>query len=575
MKKLRVPKSEKALKAIGTFSLTEKIIFYIFVGIFILSGLTLVYRLNEAFMEEVPARGGILTEGVIGTPRFINPLLATSEADKDLTQLVYSGLLKATPKGDLVPDLAESYTVSPDGLTYDFILKNNAYFHNGQKVTADDVLFTVQKAQDPALKSPKRANWDGISVEKVSDKEIKFTLKQPYYPFLENLTLGILPKQLWKDLDSDQFSSSLLNVEPVGSGPYKIKSVQKNSSGLPTNYNLISFSRYISGRPYISNLTIKFYSNENDVLSAFKNGAVESIDGISPQAISKLNLNGSKIDTSVLPRVFGVFFNQNQAPVFANKEVKVALDAALDKQKIIDDVLSGYGTAIKSPIPPGGEIQTTMPATINSSQDRVQQAQNILIKAGWTLNPQTKIMEKKGKKDMQTLSFSISTGDAPELKAAAQKIADQWKQIGADVSVKIFEIGDLNQNIIRPRKYDALFFGEIIGRDLDLYPFWHSSQRNDPGLNIAMYTNTKTDKLLETARVTLDKDKRLDIYKQFEQAVIADMPVAFTYSPEFIYIVPGKIKNLNLGEVTTPAERFLGIDKWYIETDKVWKIFAK
>ena len=570
----RVPKSEKALNAIGSFSLTEKIIFYAFVGIFIATGLTLLYSMNKAFLVEVPAKGGTLQEGIIGSPRFINPLLAISEADKDLTSLVYSGLLKATPEGNLENDLALSYTVSEDGLIYDFILKDNIYFHDGKKLTADDVMFTIEKAQDVMLKSPKRPNWDGIVLEKVSDKEIRFTLKQAYYPFLENLTLGILPKHLWKGLDSDQFASSLLNVEPIGSGPYKIKSVQKNSSGLPVSYQLSSFKNYISGQPYISTLIIKLYSNESDILTAFKKGEIESLNGISPQEISKINLNGSRIEKSTLPRVFGVFFNQNQAPVFANKEVRIALDTALDKQEIINSVLGGYGVPINEPIPPGGEFDVKNASSSESSVSRLEQAQNILKKAGWSLNEESKVMEKKSKKDTIQLKFSISTGEAPELKAVAQKIKEQWEKIGASVDVKVFETGDLNQNIIRPRKYDALFFGEIIGRDLDLYPFWHSSQRNDPGLNIAMYTNSKVDKILEDTRTILDKNKRFEKYKELEKIMEEDTPVAFTYSPEFIYIVPSKIKNINLGQVTVPSERFLNISKWNIGTDKVWKVFA-
>lgn len=183
--------------------------------------------------------------------------------------------------------------------------------------------------------------------------------------------------------------------------------------------------------------------------------------------------------------------------------------------------------------------------------------------------------ERKTKDGVEILSFSLATSDVPELKAAAQIIVQEWKSIGADVDLKIFETGDLNQNVIRPRKYDTLFFGEIVGRELDLFAFWHSSQRNDPGLNIALYANITADKLLEDARTIADYSKRLTKYEEFEQEIAKDIPAIFVYSPDFIYVVPENINGLELGSVTTPSERFLNVHQWYIETDSVWSFFTK
>ena len=143
------------------------------------------------------------------------------------------------------------------------------------------------------------------------------------------------------------------------------------------------------------------------------------------------------------------------------------------------------------------------------------------------------------------------------------------------VDVKTFEVGNLNQSVIRPRKYDALLFGEIINHESDLFAFWHSSQRKDPGLNVAMYTNAKVDKILEDASITIDEQQRIKKYAQFEAEVKKDMPAIFLYSPNFIYVVSQNLKGLSILNITSPKDRFSNVYLWYTETENVWKIFAK
>ncbi len=571
--------SKKFATAIKTFSFTEKTVFFFFLVLFVFSGLTIIWGVNKYFLVDVPSRGGTFEEGIVGSPRFINPILATSDADEDLASLVYSGLLKNTPSNGLINDLAKEYNISTDGLEYTVTLKDDIYFQDGEEVTTSDVEFTIKRAQDSSLKSPKRINWDGITIQRIDDKQIKFILKQPYSPFIENLTMGILPEHIWKNLDSDQFAASLFNTEPIGSGPYKIKKVKRNSGGLPISYELSPFSDYALGEPYIKSIILRFYANEDDAIEAYENGYVESINSIPPQKAVDIIKRNTKIIQSSLPRVFGLFFNQNQAPLFINKEVRVALNTAVDKDEIIQKVLNGYGTKIDGPLPfINTQNESTQNATTTNSTNnlsKTEQAIAVLSRNGWTLNESTGIMEKKTKKDTTPLSFSISTGDAPELKQTALILQEEWQKIGAKVDIKVFETSDLNQNIIRPRKYEALLFGEVIGHDFDLYPFWHSSQRNDPGLNIAMYANIKADKLLEEMRSTTDKNIKEEKYKSFEQLISEEIPAIFTYSPDFIYLVPSKIHNLELGKATAPSERFMNIQNWYIETNNVWKIFVK
>jgi len=558
------PLEEGGVTLWKTFSFGEKCLMSIFVVVFAISGISLLFKVSNAFLIEVPERGGFLEEGIIGAPRFINPLLAISDSDKDLTSLVYGGLLKATPEGTLIPDLAQKWSVSEDSLTYTFTLKDDIYFHDGEPVTAEDVLFTVQKAIDPLLKSPRRGNFEGVTVRKVNDNEITFTLRQPYAPFIENATLGILPKHIWKNASSDEFAFSEYNTTPVGSGPYIVHKVKRSSAGLPTLFELKSFSKYNLGRPYIENLYMHVYQNEEDLTGSFKSHTIESMGSIRADTVSTLNTEDFTLYQASLPRVFGLFFNQNQANVFLHKEVREALDISAPKENITQTALLGFGSPIESPVPhfAGGLGEVVGTDT--------EKAKEILETHGWKIG-EDGIRAKKSEK----LSFSISTSDAPELKKTAEILKAAWLEIGVEVDIKVFESGDLNQNVIRPRKYDALLFGIIVGRDVDLYPFWHSSQRNDPGLNIALYANITTDKILEQVRSTINKDDQRALYQKFEKEILEDIPAIFLYSPDFLYILPHKVRNVRLGHVQTAGERFLNIHEWFIETNKVWKIFTK
>lgn len=575
-KRFNLPKAESMEIALGNFSLTEKVIFYALAVVLIASSAKTLYDVNMAFSVEIPKRGGNLTEGVIGLPRFINPVLALSDSDRDLTALIYSGLLKTTAEGTLVTDLAESYSISPNGLTYTFILKPELKFHDGTALTADDVVFTIERAEDPTIKSPKRPNWEGVEVLKVDDRTIKLTLKQPYSPFLENATLGILPKHIWNNVTSDEFPFGQFNIEPIGSGPYKLKSIERNSSGIPMYYRLEAFDGYTFGKPLIENITMRFFTNNNDLISAYKNGSIESMASISPKQAQDIKTNGGRVEQTPLPRIFAVFFNESHAPVLANKEVRQALELATDKNEIVQTVLGGAGIVIDSPIPPGllPDKKENTDQSSKAMSDRIISAKKILENAKWKLNPVSGVYEKKNAKVITELSFSISTSNAPELKAVAEMLQTMWQKIGAKIDIKVSEIGELNQNVIRSRKYDALLFGEIIGRDLDLFAFWHSSQRNDPGLNIALYTNSKVDKLLEDARTLSDQNSRIVKYRTVEKEIQNDIPAIFIYSPDFLYVAPKNLQGFSLGHITVPAERFLDIEKWYVETERVWKIFA-
>jgi peptide/nickel transport system substrate-binding protein len=507
--------------------------------------------------------------------------------------------MRKNPDGSLTPDLALKYDVSKDGLTYTFTLKNNIYFQDGKPVTADDVVFTINEIKDPTIKSPQKGNWDGVTVQKIDEKTIVFTLKQPYTSFLENTTLGIMPQYLW---NNSPIELNDANTQPIGSGPFEVDKVDKLSGGLIDYYDLVPFNKFNLGEPYLSKLTLRFYSSEDDQMAALENGEADQISSISPLNAKTLKEENYRIESATLPRIFGLFFNQNQNQIFTDKNVVGAMNLSINKDNIVRDVLLGYGVVINGPIP-GDMIndQNSNNENNTSYDEKVQEAKAILGKDGWTtgadgfLHKSTKVAQvKKPAKTTKTvkdktapatvtptigkgssLEFSISTGNAPELIKTADMIQQDLGNIGIKVDIKTFDIGNLNQDVIRPRKYDALLFGEIINNESDLFAFWHSSQRNDPGLNVAMYTNSKVDKLLEEASVATDEKTRNEEYSEFENQVEKDMPAVFLYSPDFIYVVSKDIQGFSMNQIVAPEDRFLNSYLWYTETDNVWKIFSK
>lgn len=555
-----------------------KVVFLILLVTFIISSLFLLYQLDKKISVDAPTEGGALTEGIIGTPRFVNPVLTISDADRDLSMLIYSGLLRAEGN-ELIPDLAEDYEISADGLCYTFTLRQNILWSDNTPITSDDIIFTIDRVSNPSTKSPKRASWEGVETEKIDDQTVKFCLQKPYSPFLENTTIGIIPKHIWNDVLPEQMPLSDFNIKAIGSGPYKIKKISRNSSGIITSYILEQNKNFALQKTYIKKLVLKFYPSEQKLIEAYKRGDIDSLSAISPKNILEIQKKESVLKTYLLPRIFAVFFNQDNAALFAEQEVREALNLSVNKKLIVNEILQNFGTDINGPIPPGilDSINTSF---IENFEEQLEQARELLKKNGWSPSENDSeeegVLEKtKSKNEIIRLEFSLSTSNVPDLVQTAQLLQKMWKEIGAKVNIKIFEIGDLEQSVIRPRKYDSLLFGEIMGRDPDAFAFWHSSQRNDPGLNIALYANITVDKILEEVRTIFDPKEREKKYEEFQNEIIKDTPAVFLYSPQFIHLLPKSVLGLDVTYITTSSERFSQVYQWHLKTRKVWKIFLE
>ncbi|MHB8860503.1 MAG: ABC transporter substrate-binding protein [Minisyncoccota bacterium] len=555
-----LPVFDRLSAYIRGLSAGDRVVFYTLAGIVCVASLVSFFALEQSLLEKIPTYGGTLVEGTVGNPQFINPLLAISDADRDLSTLTYAGLMGLSGTGALVPVLAESYTISPDGKVYTFVLRKDAKFSDGTPVTANDVVFTVKKTQNPALKSPEYANWSGINVVAIDARTVQFTLSKAYAPFLGLTTLGILPSRLWQNISDSEFPFSALETNPVGAGAFKVASVSRDASGLIQSVSLIENPYYISGRPYLDGIYFNFYSNSEDLSRALASHAIESAYGVpTPGAL-----------TAPYARVFGVFFNPSENQVYARSEVRKALSLAIDRNYIVNSVLGGNATPILGPVPPGKEVVQAPVPQLNNPSASVA----ILEATGWVYDGSARAW--KNAKSKQTLAaITLRTSNVPELKDVASAVKKDWEQLGISVDIELYEPGDLSQNVIRPRKYEALLYGMVIGRDQDLYAFWDSKEQNDPGLNIALYANKTVDSLLEEARSTTDEKTRTKDLQKIEDMVAADYPAAFIYAPNFVYSLPSDLQGVSLPQIITPADRFATVASWYRFTDSVWPFFAQ
>lgn len=562
---MQIPGYSQLVRAYKELSPLELVIFVVLFIILVASTIGLAGNLQSELSESSPARGGSYSEGIVGFPQYINPVLARTDADRDTAALVYAGLTKLTADGGIELDLAESMEVSPDGDSYTFTLRDDTYFHDGHPVTAEDVVYTINMIQDQRINSPQAADWSGVLVRVVDEKKVVFELPQAFQSFPYNARLGILPKHLWDTESTASFPFASLNTSPVGSGPYEVSDVTRNSEGIPTRYTL-SASSHFHNTPYIQRINLTFLPDTETLQSAFSNGEVEGVHGSNPTEISNLELENKQIIQQPLNRVFAIYFNQNNNEQLVDSDVRQALDTAVPKADIVAAVLNNYGSLIDGPLPPNKMVTTTNNGTSSSRQ---ADAAELLSAAGWVLEDGRRIND-----DGEALSLSLVTADITELEETAEIIRDSWEALGISVELTTLPSGDLSRDVIRPREYEALLFGQSINQNHDLYPFWHSSAQDDPGLNLAMYANTRTDEALSDWRSTSSSSERADLKQTILENIISDQPAIFLYTPAFVYLLPTQIQNVSVPPITTPADRFAQIEDWFIRTNELWSVFS-
>ncbi|NCN07666.1 hypothetical protein GW933_03150 [Candidatus Falkowbacteria bacterium] len=534
---------------------------------------SIVFLVNGYLLAtvSVPKAGGDYVEGLIGSPRFINPILAQTDVDKDLASLIFPGLLKYDQNRQLVTDLAESYEISEDQLTYTFHLRGDVSWHDGEKFAANDVIFTIASIQDPEFNSPLARSFIGIIAEKIDDNTVKFVLKEPFAPFLSLLTVGILPEHLWYVIPPANATLTELNRAPIGAGAWKFDKFSKDRVGVIKSYSLIKNNSYYGNKPYLNNIIFKFYADFNSAVDALKSKDVQGIAYLPKEFRTDLkkykNLNYNNLDQ---PQYTALFFNQNNNEFLKADYIRQVIALAIDKRTIVKDIFNSEGRIADVPSLPGIVVNSD----IKKYDYDPEAAAELLEKNGWELTSTTTadgITKQVRQKKNWYLQLKLTTVDQPVNVQTAELIKSSLDQIGFDVQLDIVDKSKILQDVIRNRNYESLLFSENLGTDPDPFPFWHSSQNEYPGLNLAIFTNKAVDKLLEDARRINNWDERKDKYLEFQKIIAEELPAVSLFNATYTYPQDKSVKGFNLYSIAVPADRFSNLHEWFVKTKRIWK----
>jgi len=536
---------------------TEKIFLYCAITVFFVSILLFfVYFINKNTIS-VPVESGAYSEGVVGQPKFINPIINNTDTDRDLSQIIYSDLT----------ELLDHYTIDPEGKTWNVFLKSDLLWSDDKPLTSDDVIFTIETIQDPEAHSPLFTTWQGIIANRISELEIEFTLRNQYVFFMDNLKdLKIIPKHIFGSIPSSNLKLSNYNLEPVGSGPYKYVNYDLRSDGFITQYNFAINPNYAGKKAFIQELSIKFFQGAEELIDSFNSRKIDGFGNLSPKNIEKIKISNKLVELK-MPRYYAIFMNQNMNEALKEKSVRQALDIATDKNKIVNDLFGGRAEIVNQPITSTIEGYKDLGAENFS----LEEASATLEKAGWKINPETGIREKKQGKNTIKLEFQLIVPQIQFLSDAADLIKTDWEKIGIKLDLIKLNPADINKDVIKNRNYQLLIFGNILKNNPDVFSFWHSSEKFYPGLNLSMFQNKKADESIETIRKEMDAEKRISKISDLQDIIKSKSPAIFLFSPYYLYVSIKDLNGLDGKLLITPSDRFKNVNEWYLETSRVLK----
>lgn len=542
-------------------------ILVVVITLVVVGALLLTQQPGTQVFAPLPTSGGIYTEALIGSLSRLNPLIdQNNAADRDIDRLLFSGLIKFDARGMPVPDLADSWGVSQDGTVYNFSIRPEAVWHDGQPITSDDVTFTLDLIKSNASLFPQdvRDMWGQVQVKKLNDKTLQFVLPEPFAPFLDYLTFGLLPKHLLESTPPDQLSAASFNLSPVGSGPYRFgRLIVEN--GQVQGVELHAFDQYYGKKPFIEQIILRYYPSSAAALDAYHQGQVLGISEITPdvlpQALTEPNLS---LYTGRLPELSLVLFNLNnpEVPFLQDAKLRRALMLALNRQMIVDKLLQGQAILADGPLFPGTWAYYDGIEHISFDPE----AALSLLKAN-----EYKIPASGGQvrvnKDGKALEFTLAYPDDTLHTSIAQLIQQNWAVVGVKVDLEALSYDTLINDRLGPRSYQAALvdLNLVRSRDPDPYPFWHQSEATG-GQNYSQWDNRPASEYIEQARIDPNYDTRTRLYRNFQVMFSKDLPALTLYYPVYSYGVDRQVLGVQMPPLFDTSDRFLTISDWYLVT---------
>lgn len=522
--------------------------------VFLSASILAAIKIIETKTDIYPVSSGRFTEGIVGQPIFINPILSERNGpDSDISRLLFADL----------KTIVENYSSNSDRRVYNVRIKGGLVWEDNKPLTADDVIFTIKAIQDPDTNSPLYSSWKGVKVERSSELEIKITLPHPYSMF-ETIMLDLrpVPKHIFASVPFAHMKLSSYNLEPISSGPFKLSKIEKRKDGFITDYLLERNSRFSGNKPWLDKFTFKFFSNEEEMIKSFNFGNINGFALSDVKKISKIRVP-KNINYISMPRYYAIFFNPYNNPLLKDTNLKTALNYATDKIKIIKNALNETALAINNPV-------VFSPDYDPAPDFSIEKALEVLNASNWNLNSE-RIWELQSGISAKKAEFGLTVFPVPFLIETAKIIKEDWEKIGIKININIPSPGDFESEIVKPRNYELLLFGNMYGNNLDPFSFWHSSQKFDPGLNFSIYENKSSDYIIEQLRTENDDDKRLKELKKLGALIKSDQPAIFLYSPYYVYITSKNLNGFDSKGLNLPADRLSSVSDWYVKTARVFK----
>jgi len=535
---------------------------------------SLLYIQSQGLVTRVmPACGGTFTEATVGTPQRFNPLFeSTNPAERDVDRLLFSGLMKFGTDGKPIIDLAQSYAVSNDGLSYTFVLKDGLRWHDGQPVTEADVLFTVGvlQATDFPGQPDVSAFWQKVVATSPSRNTVRFVLPEPFAPFLDYTTIGLLPQHLLKDQKVSDLLDSPFNLNPVGTGPLKINKIER-TNGAITSVTLESNLPCANDQNYLHFVRFSYYPDAASANTAFTKGEAQATSDFSPKTLAEALAN-PQIDvfTGRLPQYNLIFLNQKTETIafFQEKKVRQALMLGMNRQWMIDNLLQGQALIATGPVLPGtwAYNDKLVPVAFDPKA-----AAQLLNDAGWALPPEAVkgTPEYVRTKKEISLKFTLLVPNDQLHLAIANVIKSNWADLGVQATLTTLPVADIKK-ALEARSFEAAMIdlNFTTTPDPDPYPFWHQTQIEN-GQNYSSFNNRDISELLEQARITPSYEDRAKFYRTFQSKFADQTPALLLYYPVYNYAVDKKVSGVQMGPLVDPSDRFNSLADWFMLTRRV------